>query len=220
MVYMNEPSHLPKSSSPRGEAILAAALPVFARFGFRKTSMDDLAKAAGLSKQGLYLHFASKDEIFLAAMRHYLDEGLSLVDRALQQADAPLIDRLIAAMDAWFGRHLATFSSESFDIIAAGDRLSAEAIDGYKTAFRERIAKALRQSPEFAADHRVTAEELAHVLFTFGLSWKDGNPSRAAFIENIRLCVVACLPDRRSLETKRSSASAGKTSKGPKKVHQ
>jgi TetR/AcrR family transcriptional regulator, regulator of autoinduction and epiphytic fitness len=214
---MNPPPRTPETRSPRVDSILAAVLPVFARFGFRKTSMDDLAKAAGLSKQGLYLHFSSKDEIFLAAMHHYLEEGLSLVDRALQQAETPLVDRLVAAMDAWFGRHLATFSPESFDIIQAGDRLSAEATDSYKIAFRQRIATALIQSPECTAELHVSAEELARVLFTFGLSWKDGRPSRAEFIENVRLCVMACLPVRNSPRAKRSPASAGKVQRAPNK---
>src|SRR5262245_29785734 len=48
----------------RQEAIFAAAIAIFLRFGFKKTSMDDLARAAGLSRQGLYLHFASKDALF------------------------------------------------------------------------------------------------------------------------------------------------------------
>ncbi len=43
----------------RRESILQAAVGVFLRYGYKKTSMDDLARAAGLSRQGLYLHFAT-----------------------------------------------------------------------------------------------------------------------------------------------------------------
>jgi TetR/AcrR family transcriptional regulator, regulator of autoinduction and epiphytic fitness len=83
--------------------IFSAVVPVFGRFGFRKTSVEELAGAAGLSK--LYLHFSSKEEIFLAAMQRYLDDGLRLVDEALSRANALLLlDRLVDAMDAWFGR--------------------------------------------------------------------------------------------------------------------
>ena len=45
------------------ELILNAAIPVFGKSGFKKTSIKDLADAADISKQGLYLHFSSKEEI-------------------------------------------------------------------------------------------------------------------------------------------------------------
>ena len=44
-------------------AILAAAETIFARYGFRKTTVDDIAKEAGLSRATVYLYFASKEEI-------------------------------------------------------------------------------------------------------------------------------------------------------------
>jgi AcrR family transcriptional regulator len=38
----------------RQERVLAAALEVFGRYGFRKTSMDEVARSADISRQGLY----------------------------------------------------------------------------------------------------------------------------------------------------------------------
>src|SRR5262245_4475986 len=115
----------PVIRSDRKDTILDAAITVFGRLGFRKTSIDDLTQAAQISKQGLYLHFSSKEEVFLAAMKKYLDDGLSLVQQALDIPGASLAERLREAMDAWFGRHLVTFTPESFDVIEAGNRLSA-----------------------------------------------------------------------------------------------
>lgn len=194
--------------SPRAEAILTAVIPVFGRFGFKKTSIDDLAAAAGLSKQGLYLHFASKEEIFSSALQRYLDEGLAQVERALAEDGAALADRLVAAMDAWFGRHLVTFSPSSFDVIEAGDSLSPERVEHYKLAFRSSITTALTQSPEFPRSHAVSAQELAKVLFIFGLTWKEGRRSRAEFMDDMRLCVRACLP---ALKTKANVKKSGST---------
>ncbi|HET9236538.1 MAG TPA: TetR/AcrR family transcriptional regulator [Oligoflexus sp.] len=71
------------SLDPRKESVLKAAIGVFGRQGFKKTSVEDIADAAQLSKQGLYLHFAGKNEIFSAALFKYLDDGLKLVDEAL-----------------------------------------------------------------------------------------------------------------------------------------
>lgn len=178
-------------ASRRHDDILRAAVPVFGRFGFRKTSMEDLAAAAGLSKQGLYLHFASKEDIFVAAMQRYLDDGLDLVDAQLGRDGAPLLDRLAGAMDAWFGRHLDTFAPDSFDVIEAGHQHSA-AFERYKTAFKARLAKALSQPGALPPGNVCTPRELAEVLFRFGLTWKDGRHSRAAFGRQIRMCIAAC----------------------------
>jgi AcrR family transcriptional regulator len=50
----------------RRAQILAAAQSCFGEHGYHKTKMDDIVRAAGLSKGSLYWHFKSKDEIFLA----------------------------------------------------------------------------------------------------------------------------------------------------------
>lgn len=46
--------------------IIHVARRSFAKNGFSKTSMDEIAKSAKVSKGGLYHHFASKDELFMA----------------------------------------------------------------------------------------------------------------------------------------------------------
>lgn len=46
------------------ESILGVANKLFSRFGFQKTSMDEIAKTARKAKGSLYYHFASKEELF------------------------------------------------------------------------------------------------------------------------------------------------------------
>lgn len=184
---------LSTDTDSRRKAILRAAVAVFGRLGYRKTSMEDIAQAAGLSKQGLYLHTSGKEDIFLAAMRLYLEDGLQLVGEKLADHDATLLDRLTEALDAWFGRHLATFVPASFDVIETGDRLSAAAIEGYKTAFRDSIAKAIAEAPEYTGrQNACTPEELAQVLFTAGLSWKQPGQTPQTFRSSMRLAARAC----------------------------
>jgi len=48
------------------EKIIQAALKNFAKNGYSETSMDDIAKSADVSKGGLYHHFPSKEDLFLA----------------------------------------------------------------------------------------------------------------------------------------------------------
>lgn len=46
------------------ESILSVANKLFSRYGFHKTSMDEIAKIARRAKGSLYYHFASKEELF------------------------------------------------------------------------------------------------------------------------------------------------------------
>ena len=50
------------------ERILAAALSLFAQRGFAGTTMQDIARAAGMAVANLYRYYASKEELFDAAV--------------------------------------------------------------------------------------------------------------------------------------------------------
>ncbi len=56
-----------QSDSTR-EALLSECLHLFAERGFASTSVDDIARAAGVTKGAIYWHFAGKDEIFHAIL--------------------------------------------------------------------------------------------------------------------------------------------------------
>jgi TetR/AcrR family transcriptional regulator, copper-responsive repressor len=60
----------PKKFSRDG--VLEKAIPVFWEHGFADTSLQDLELATGVNKSGLYAEFASKEDLFLASLRHYL----------------------------------------------------------------------------------------------------------------------------------------------------
>ncbi|TDK31229.1 TetR/AcrR family transcriptional regulator [Rhizobium deserti] len=60
------------------EAILDKAIPIFWRFGLAGTNVQQLEAATGVNKSGLYSEFESKDDIFVAALRRYLETGPAL----------------------------------------------------------------------------------------------------------------------------------------------
>ena len=74
------------SEDPRRRKLMDAALGIFVRFGFRKTSMDEVARAAGVSRQVLYLHFATKEELFRATVQHALDSAMEATAASLGRA--------------------------------------------------------------------------------------------------------------------------------------
>lgn len=87
----------------RRRGLLEAALTVFTRYGFRKTSMEEVARAARVSRQGLYLHFATKEELFQATVKHTLESSLQAAVAALREGDT-LEQKLVRAFDEWVGR--------------------------------------------------------------------------------------------------------------------
>lgn len=58
----------PSSQVDRRERLLESAGRLFALWGFNKTSMDDVAREAGVSKGAIYLEFPGKDELFKAVL--------------------------------------------------------------------------------------------------------------------------------------------------------
>jgi AcrR family transcriptional regulator len=55
------------------EEVLEKAMPVFWKLGFADTSLQDLERATGVNKSGLYTEFRDKEDLFVACLRHYLD---------------------------------------------------------------------------------------------------------------------------------------------------
>ena len=74
--------------------ILNAALEVFAREGFRGATVDEIAKAAGMSKPNLLYYFPKKDDIYRSLLEQLLDDWLDPL-RDLDPEGEPL--REIAA---------------------------------------------------------------------------------------------------------------------------
>ncbi len=96
-------------STFRREQILDAARQCFARQGVARTTVDQIARAAGVAKGTVYLYYRSKDAI----LRHALTEGLVALRRETVPAiesEAPLeqqLERFFRAMLSYFDRHRA-----------------------------------------------------------------------------------------------------------------
>jgi len=87
---------------PRQKAILGAAFDAFRLYGFRKTSMQDIADRAGMSRAALYLHFDNKEAIFRALTAWYFDVSETGLRAALTPGLDP-VSALTAAFDAQVG---------------------------------------------------------------------------------------------------------------------
>jgi AcrR family transcriptional regulator len=85
------------------QRILDAATQVFLRYGFKRTTMGDLAEAAGLSRPALYLKFCNKEGVFQAALSRMAEAMLAEI-RAQAAGDAPPREKLAFAFEQWVVR--------------------------------------------------------------------------------------------------------------------
>jgi TetR/AcrR family transcriptional regulator of autoinduction and epiphytic fitness len=157
------------TDNARQERVLAAALEVFGRYGFRKASMDEIARAAGISRQGLYLHFANKDALFRAAVRQELDTALGEVSHCLNEEGVGLERRVVAALDAWLGRYVgSTLASDIGSLLQDPAMQLGDIVDPATAEFDARLAAAIAAAMSENDRRRlgVTPEEIAGALHT------------------------------------------------------
>jgi AcrR family transcriptional regulator len=81
----------------RREAILAAAEQLFERFGLNKTSMDEVARLAGVSKPIIYRHFENKSALFVAFLERKTQQFFHEAEAATRDI-AGHADKLRAAL--------------------------------------------------------------------------------------------------------------------------
>ena len=183
----------------RQERVLAAALEVFGRYGFRKTSMDEVARAAGISRQGLYLYFASKEMLFRAAVQQELDTALADASRYLDDASVALDQRVVAALDAWLGRYVGSMMASDISALLHNPAVQIQdMVDAAVAAFDARLAQVVAVATA-EKDRRlgVTAEEVAAALHTVGQGAKylssSRGESRAEFVARLTPGVLLVL---------------------------
>ena len=88
--------------NPRAR-ILDAAMLVFRRQGFRRSSIEQAAEAAGLTRQALYHHFKSKEALFRAVIERLHETALAAEIAAAETSEnaaGSLADILIAGIAA------------------------------------------------------------------------------------------------------------------------
>jgi TetR/AcrR family transcriptional regulator, regulator of autoinduction and epiphytic fitness len=191
------PPPLPHRSEPKASALLDAAVGVFARFGYRKTSMDDVARAAGVSRQGLYLSYANKEELFRRALTHSLRGQLAAAITALSRAEDALETRLIAACMDWSGRFVGSLGVDATDLMCASTSLAGATLAEYEGQFEEALAQAISASTmaDACAAEDLEVADLARALHATARGLKQSCRTREEFVKGMTAAVrMICRP--------------------------
>jgi AcrR family transcriptional regulator len=139
------------------ERLLDAAAEVFAERGYRASSVEDIAAAAGLTKGAVYWNFDSKEDVFFALIEERVDrrarELMGITERAPREtATAPLVSRGVSGF-ADEQQALVLLLQEYWSL-AVRDPALRDAYVKRQRALRERLAEALE------ARHRTTGVPL------------------------------------------------------------
>ena len=88
------------------EAILRAAIKVFARSGFFNSKVADVAREAGVADGTVYLYFKNKDDILVSIFNHVMDQALGAGRKRLAEVSDPRdkLKRIVHAHLDWLGR--------------------------------------------------------------------------------------------------------------------
>jgi AcrR family transcriptional regulator len=198
---------LPRPAEPesRLSAVLDAAVGVFARYGYRKTSMDDVARAAGVSRQGLYLSFANKEELFRRALEHSLSDQLACAIAALSRTEDSLETRIIAACKEWSGRFVGSLGADAADLMCASTSLAGATLKEYEWQFEEALTGAIGATAvaDRCAAAGLNIADFARALHATARGLKQTCKTQEDFVKAMTAAVrMACLPSNQQRQRK------------------
>ena len=174
----------------RRAQVLRDALAVFARLGFEKTTMSDVAEAAGITRGGLYFLFDDKHDLLVSATEYELDSALDRVNGILADDTVALDARLVGALERWLGQH----NGEATRDVGMLGRTNAAALEAtfvdYRERFLEATTRAIASTPNPPADPRSAAV----TLHAAAMGWKYLATSAEGFRTGVSTAARVLLP--------------------------
>jgi AcrR family transcriptional regulator len=155
--------------STKPNAIVLAALELFTRYGYRKTSIDDIAQAAQVAKRTVYLHFENKAAVFLAILEYLGDQVRQRCADAESARGTP-VDRLTGLLDAYFGMAVELFGKSQHmpELEDTFSKLARSRIGDLNTEYEDRLARFFRSLEKAGEIGRppqgLTVEQIVHIL--------------------------------------------------------
>lgn len=191
-----------RKSNGKYEAILRAAIKVFAGSGFFNSKVADVAREAGVADGTVYLYFKNKDDILVSIFNYYMDEALAAGRARLAQVDDPVekLRRIVHAHLERLGRdrNLAiVFQVELRSSTKFMEQFSATKVAEYLELIREVIEEGQRDGVfRPALNTKVVSKVLFGALDEMATNWvlsrkryslvSTAEPVLDVFLEGIR----------------------------------
>jgi AcrR family transcriptional regulator len=202
------------------DRILDAAMRVFRRHGFRRSSIEQAAEEAGLTRQALYHHFNSKEALFRAVIERLYENSLAAeisAAKAAEEDGRELADILIAEIGARLQALFASLEGSPHIEELFSEHL-AQARDLYQTYANRSadevaatIARVCRKRKLTLAGG-VTARELARCVEMAIHGTKSAYPSMMpadAFLRQLEIMLRMLVAGAMAPAAKKSQRKAG-----------
>jgi AcrR family transcriptional regulator len=136
-----------KEPSLKRDRILKAAIDCFTQYGFKRTSMDDIAQKAGISRAALYLVFQNKEDIFITLSEQLHEDAIERASLALE-LKGPLVQRLMAAFEGKDRElfELVKTSPHGVELVEIDHQISGDICDRAEQKFIQLLASAIAQA--------------------------------------------------------------------------
>lgn len=153
-----------KIADQRRVRILDGAMGCFLAYGYQRTTMDDIARAAEISRPALYLHFKNKADIYRelasAFMEHTLENARAAFDaggglQARLRSGLACVMDLVGAVEA---------SPHGADILDMKSSLAADIVSSGRETMRRMIEDAIAQERPAAQPSGIYADMLLDAM--------------------------------------------------------
>lgn len=155
------------NTDTRRDQILLAAFEVFCAYGFRRAAMEDIARAANMSRAALYLHFRNKEDVYRSLVQFYYTVTAARVADVLQPGLPPVV-ALSAMFTAKSGPELEAMmtSPHGTELLDAKLSLSADIVTKGEAQLSALLADWLRCEAAAGRVHLPDATADADALAT------------------------------------------------------
>lgn len=196
------------TDDPKRERILDGAMKVFLAYGFARTTMDDIARSADVSRPALYLQFRNKADIFRAIGACVLEQSLEGARQGLAE-EGTFGERMMTALDrALFGLiETIDQSAHGQEILDMENKIAADIIaewrDGLTAIVEAAVADEASRTNADLEGQGLSARGLAEILLDGlegmrmrGLCGKPAIDGARRLVRVLEISMAAAQPER------------------------
>jgi len=180
-----------KSEDTR-EKILVAAIQRFSNFGYRRTSINDVAEEAGLARATVYLYWKSKEDLFVAGLERFHAYSRSLAETAAAK-EGSAAERIHAMIMAQYGASsdIVHGTASGHEVFEANLKLGNGFVEQCLRHGEEILIGLLQQgiqNAEFNLQRSsASSEDVAHIIISFAQnSLFDRHHTPTSYRESLR----------------------------------
>jgi len=198
-----------KKSEDTKEKILVAAIQRFSEFGYRRTSINDVAEEAGLARATVYLYWKRKQDLFVAGLERFNSGSRNLAETAAAEKGSAA-ERILATVMAQYGAtsdivHGTASGHELFQAnLQLGRAVVKECLSHGEKLLNRLLQQGIRDGEFKLQRSSARSADIAHIIVGFAQnSLLDRHHTPLSYRKNLRKTLNFILDSIRASTEKR-----------------